>query len=62
MCDVVQNFKNEGREEGREQGIRALVETVRDFTQDRDAAIQRLIRAFSLSPDTAAEKVAQYWT
>ena len=70
MCDVVQKFRNEGREQGRvegraeerEQGIRVLVETVRDFTQDKDAAIQRLIRAFSLSPASAAEKVAQYWT
>ena len=66
MCDVVQKFRNAGREqgraEGREEGIQALVEAVRDFTQDRDAAIQRLIRVFSLSPDSAAEKVAQYWT
>lgn len=70
MCDVVQRIRNEGREEGRlegrmeerEQGIRALVETARDFTQDRDAAIQWLIRVFSLSPDSAAEKAAQYWT
>lgn len=74
MCDVVRSIRKEGwvegREEGRaegrmeglEQGIRALVEAVRDFTQDKDAAIQRLIRVFSLSPDYAAEKVAQYWT
>ena len=63
---VINNYINqgraEGRAEGREQGIQALVEAVRDFTQDRDAAIQRLIRVFSLSPDSAAEKVAQYWT
>ena len=66
MCEVINNYINQGRAEGRaeerEQGIQALVEAVRDFTQDRDAAIQRLIRVFSLSPDSAAEKVAQYWT
>ena len=55
------NLVKDARLEGREEGIRALVLTLKEFTADKAAIAQRLMKQFELLPQTAEEKVAQYW-
>ena len=55
------NLVQDARQEGREEGIRALVLTLKEFTADKAAIAQRLMKQFELLPQTAEEKVAQYW-
>ena len=50
-----------GREEGREEGIRAMVRTLQGLSLSRDSAAQSLENAFTLPPETAREKVDRYW-
>ncbi len=59
--NLVKDAKQEGREEGREEGIRAMILTLKEFTTDKTAIIQKLVKQFELLPQTAEEKVAQYW-
>ena len=56
-----QKGRQEGRQQGIEEGIRAMVLTLKEFTADRAAIAQRLVKQFELLPQTAEEKVAQYW-
>lgn len=56
-----QEGRQEGRQEGLEKGIRAMVLTLKEFTADKAAVAQRLVKQFELLPQTAEEKVAQYW-
>ena len=55
------NLVQDARQEGREEGIRALVLTLKEFTADKAAVAQKLVKQFGLLPQTAEEKVAQYW-
>jgi len=59
--DAKQEGHAEGREEGREEGIRAMILALKEFTTDKTAIIQKLVKQFGLLPQTAEEKVAQYW-
>jgi len=59
--DAKQEGRAEGREEGREEGIRAMILTLKEFTTDKTAIMQKLVKQFGLLPQTAEEKVAQYW-
>ena len=52
---------HDARQEGHEEGIRALVLTLKEFTADKAAVAQKLVKQFELLPQTAEEKVAQYW-
>lgn len=56
-----QEGRQEGRQEGLEKGIRAMVLTLKEFTADKAVVAQRLVKQFELLPQTAEEKVAQYW-
>ena len=55
------NLVKDTRQEGLEKGIRAMVLTLKEFTADRAAVAQKLVKQFELLPQTAEEKVAQYW-
>lgn len=55
------NLVKDARQEGLEKGIRAMVLTLKEFTADRAAVAQKLVKQFELLPQTAEEKVAQYW-
>ena len=61
MKDARQQGQQEGQQEGLEKGIRAMVLTLKEFTADRAAVAQKLVKQFELLPQTAEEKVAQYW-
>ena len=50
-----------GRQEGREEGIRAMVLTLKEFTTDKVAIAQKLIKQFEMLPQAAEERVERYW-
>ena len=49
------------RMEGREDGIRAMVHTLKSLSLDRKTVEKTLSEQFGLSPQAAEEKVRQYW-
>ena len=53
--------RQEGRLEGRLEGIRAMVLTLKEFTSDKALIAEKLAKQFDLLPQTAMEKVEQYW-
>jgi len=53
--------QQKGKQEGIEKGIRATVLTLKEFTADKAAIAQKLVKQFELLPHVAEEKVAQYW-
>ena len=59
--DAQHEGRKEGQQEGLERGIRATVLTLKEFTADKAAVAQKLVKQFELLPQTAEEKVAQYW-
>ena len=50
-----------GRAEGREEGIRAMVSTLRSMSVEKKQIAQKLAEQFGLLPQAAEEKVKQYW-
>lgn len=59
--NLAKDARQEGRQEGLEEGIRAMVLTLKEFAVDKAAVVQKLVKQFELLPQTAEEKVAQYW-
>lgn len=59
--NLAKEARQEGRQEGIEKGIRAMVLALKEFTTDKAAVAQKLVKQFELLPQTAEEKVAQYW-
>ena len=50
-----------GRAEGREEGIRAVVDMLRGMSVEQKQIAQKLVEQFGLLPQAAEEKVKQYW-
>ena len=67
--NVAKTAREEGREEGRaeghqlglEEGIRAMVSTLRSMAVEQKQVAQKLVEQFHLLPHAAEEKVRQYW-
>lgn len=59
--DLLRQGREEGRMEMREEGIKALVVTLKELSQTPSLVIQTLAEQFGLSPEEAAEKVKLYW-
>ena len=55
------NVAKDARQEGIETGIRAMVITLKEFTADKSAIAQKLVKQFELLPQVAEEKVERYW-
>ena len=55
------NLVRDARQEGLEKGIRAMVLTLKEFTADKAAVAQKLVKQFELLPQAAEEKVERYW-
>ena len=51
----------EEREQGREEGIQAMVEVLRGISQSRESITKVIADKFGLLPQIAAEKVSLYW-
>lgn len=56
------NQKEEGRAEGVEKGIRAMVLTLKEIAVAPVAVTQALVKQFGLTQDVAEQKVQQYWS
>ena len=55
------NVAKAARQEGREEGIRAMVSTLRNMSVEQKQIAQKLVEQFGLLPQAAEEKVKQYW-
>lgn len=51
----------DAREEGREEGIKVLVETCYELCVNKDIVKERLINNFSLTEEKALEEVNRYY-
>ena len=66
MCKALEDLYNEGIECGMERGmtcgmVKGVVETLRDFGIEKDAAIQRVMQKFKMSREQAEKDVESYW-
>lgn len=61
IMDYRREGLEEGRAEGLEEGIQGIVKALQGFSLSKENAIQSLQKTFGLDPDTAREKVEQYW-
>ncbi|MBQ9348946.1 MAG: hypothetical protein IJT94_16670 [Oscillibacter sp.] len=61
LRSLKEEVREEAKKEEREEGIRALIATVKKLTQSKDTAIQTLMEQFGLLPQIAADKVSLYW-
>ncbi len=59
--DAMSVERAEGKAEGIEKGISALIQTLKGLAIDKKTAIGALMNQFSLSHDEAAMKTEQYW-
>lgn len=59
--NLVRDARQEGHSAGREEGIRAMVLTLKKFAADKTSIVQELMKQFELLPQTAEEKVERYW-
>ncbi len=59
--NVRKDALEEGVEKGRDEGIAAMVATLKRLALAKTAVVQELIRSFHLSPQAAEAKVEQYW-
>ena len=64
MCKAMEEIKKRehtmGREEGREEGIGALIETMRELDQPRENIVNQVEKKFSLTRDEAESAVERY--
>lgn len=65
MCkglrDWIEEERQEGKKEGREEGVVALVNTCKSLNASREITIQKLQEQFGLLEEIATEKVEMYW-
>ena len=55
------NIRQEGRQEGVEAGIAALVNELQKYVSDQASVARSLMNRFGLSEESAMKKVQQYW-
>ena len=66
MCKALEDLYNEGIECGMERGmtcgmVKGVVETLRDFGIEKDAAIQKVMQKFEIPREQAKKDVESYW-
>ena len=57
VCEAVKGFREEGRLEGRLEGIQALVKTLQEMGQTNDFIIKTVVEKFSLSEKEAMKYI-----
>ena len=62
MCQAILEMIEDGRQEGIQEGIRALVESCQEFGIEKDAAQLKVKEKFKLTEEQAAEKMVLYWS
>ena len=61
MNSIRNESYNTGKQDGIEQGIKGLVEAVKEFTNSKEATINSLMKSYQLTEEVAKEKVELYW-
>lgn len=61
MCEAIRGMIEEGRLEGIEQGVKALVEVCREFGSSKKETSDRIMEKFSMSQEDADICVERYW-
>ncbi len=61
MCEIMQNIKEQGRAEGKSEGLKALIETCRELCQSYEATKKRIMEKFSYSSAEAESLLQKYW-
>lgn len=61
MCGAIAGLIERGRQEGIEQGIKALVETSVEFGSTKEETINRIIKKMCISNEAAELYVKKYW-
>ena len=61
MCNALEELKQEGRQEERLEGIQVAIRLCKDFTNNKDIAIEKLMEEYSLSKEDAVKYVNKYW-
>lgn len=57
----VEKYERSLRREGREEGIRCVVELLQEMGQTRVSVIDKLTEKYALSQTEAEEKTERYW-
>lgn len=61
MCQAILEMIEDGRQEGIQEGIRALVESCQEFGIEKNLAQLKVKEKFKLTEEQAAEKIVLYW-
>lgn len=61
MCRAITELIREGRMEGIEQGIKALVETSIELGSTKEETLNRLVEKLPISFETAEKYLKQFW-
>lgn len=62
MCGAIAGLIEEGKIEGKLEGIRALIETCEEFNVSREETLERIVDKFSLSTEKAEVYMNNYWS
>ena len=61
MCGAIAKLIENGRMEGLEQGVKALIETSIELGSTQAATLDRLMVKLRISRDSAEKYLEQYW-
>jgi len=61
MCRIMENEFLSGREEGREEGIAAMVSALKELGVTISKTVETIAEKFQFSKEEAEEKVKLYW-
>ncbi len=61
MCGAIAGLIEEGKIEGRLEGIKALIETCEEFNVSKEDTLERIKDKFSLSKENAETYLEKYW-
>lgn len=61
LCSALEELKNKGREEGREEGIAALIEAYQEFGRSKEETGNKVMEKFSLDREKVQVLMDQYW-
>lgn len=57
----IRTAENQGIKQGIQRGIRALIETCRDFGASREETLSKVAEKFSLSSAEAEKHMREFW-
>lgn len=60
--EEIEYARLEGKEEGRQDGIMALIMTCKEFGLDKKGTTLKLVERFRMTDEKAAAYVEKYWT